>query len=168
MKLSDIQLERLRQSAHRPGRFPSELEQAGELAGLAPSTNQATSLPSQVVHGAHHGNGAHHGSLPPSAAAWQGAVESKGAPAVSQASGTDWKRPLCRTVTPIGGAPLKSLGDARNFIIELPKGTRQQEMWGQAADLLIKAAESGRASEIEAATFKLEWALLLARRLQRS
>jgi hypothetical protein len=78
-----------------------------------------------------------------------------------------WNRPLCRVITPARCTPMHTLSDARDFILDLPKGTRHQDIWESAANLLIRAAESGRDGDIEAATFKVECALLLERRLQR-
>jgi hypothetical protein len=76
-------------------------------------------------------------------------------------------RPLCRLVTPARCTPMHTLSDARDFILDLPKGTRHQDIGESAANLLTRAAESRRDGDIEAATFKVECALLLERRLQR-
>ena len=67
----------------------------------------------------------------------------------------------------MSGEPMHTLSDVRKFILELPKGIQHQEMWESAANLLVKAAESGRDLDIEAATFKVEYALFFQRRLQR-
>jgi hypothetical protein len=158
MKLSDIQIERLQQSASHPGRLPPDAQQhAGPDIVEAPTTHT-------LAHESTTRNGVSPAASPVSRPALVGATVDW-RPASRQVP--DWKRPLRRVVTPIGGAPMRTLSDARDFIVELPKGTRQQEIWDRAADLLIKAAESGRDTEIEAATFKVECALLLQRRLQR-
>jgi hypothetical protein len=76
-----------------------------------------------------------------------------------------WKRPLCRSITPVLGSPIHTLCDAGAFILGLPKDVQHRDEWWSAADLLVKAADTGRDGDIEAATFQLECALLLNRRL---
>lgn len=60
---------------------------------------------------------------------------------------------------------METLAEARDYILALPPGLRQQEDWHRAADFLIMAAESGNATDIQQATFQLELTLLIRRQL---
>jgi hypothetical protein len=164
MKLSNIQIERLRQSASRPGRLPSDTQQQVDQDIVERPVKAMGALGHETLPAKKSVSSARFPAVKP-VGVTEASPEVDRRPISRPAS--DWERPLCRMITPVGGAPMHTLADARNFIVELPKGTRQQEIWDRAANLLIKAAESGRATEIEAATFKIECALLIQRRLQR-
>jgi hypothetical protein len=77
--------------------------------------------------------------------------------------GADWTSRLSRSVSPIRGDEIHTLADARDFILALPPGQQNQEDWQRTAELLIVAAESGRASDLERATFRFERSLLFQR-----
>jgi hypothetical protein len=72
----------------------------------------------------------------------------------------NWELKLSRVVAPIRSEPLRTLSDARAYILSLPPGTRHQDDWERAADLLMAAVDSARETDIEQATFQLERALL--------
>jgi hypothetical protein len=71
----------------------------------------------------------------------------------------NWELKLSRVVEPIRSEPLHTLSDARAYILSLPPGTRHQDDWERAADLLMAAVESASDSDIEQATFQFERAL---------
>jgi hypothetical protein len=77
----------------------------------------------------------------------------------------NWNLKLSRAVAPIRGAPMRTLADARAYILSLPPGTRHHDDWERAADLLMAAVESSSESDIEQATFQIERALLFHRLL---
>ena len=72
----------------------------------------------------------------------------------------NWDLELARMVVPIRSEPLRTLSDARAYILALPPGTRNQDDWERAADLLMTAVDSASETDIEQATFQLERALL--------
>jgi hypothetical protein len=74
---------------------------------------------------------------------------------------TNCELKLSRVVAPIRSDPLRTLADARAYILSLPPGTRHQDDWQRAADLLTAAVDSSSAADIEQATFQLERVLLL-------
>jgi hypothetical protein len=71
-----------------------------------------------------------------------------------------WELKLARVVVPIRSEPLRTLSEARAYILALPPGTRHQDEWERAADLLMAAVDSASETDIEQATFQLERALL--------
>jgi hypothetical protein len=73
---------------------------------------------------------------------------------------TNWELKLSRMVVPIRSAPLHTLSDARAYILSLPPGTRNQDDWERAADLLMAAVASASETDVEQATFQIERALL--------
>jgi len=78
---------------------------------------------------------------------------------------TNWELKLSRVVAPIRSEPLRTLADARAYILSLPPGTRHQNDWQRTADLLMAAMDSSSAADIEQATFQLERVPLLYRLL---
>jgi hypothetical protein len=72
----------------------------------------------------------------------------------------NWDLKLSRVVVPIRSERLRTLSDARAYILSLPSGTRHQDDWERAADLLMAAVDSSIEIDIEQATFQLERALL--------
>jgi hypothetical protein len=78
---------------------------------------------------------------------------------------TNWELKLSRVVRPIRSEPLRTLSDARAYILSLPPGTRHQDAWYRAADLLMVAVDSASESDVEQATFQIERALLFHRLL---
>ena len=77
----------------------------------------------------------------------------------------NWELKLARVVAPIRSEPLRTLSDARAYILSLPPGTRNQDDWQRAADLLMVAVDSSSDTDIEQATFQIERALLFHRLL---
>jgi hypothetical protein len=77
----------------------------------------------------------------------------------------NWELKLSRVVAPIRSEPLRTLSDARTYILSLPPGTRHQDDWQRAADLLMAAVDSSSATDIEQVTFQIERALLFHRLL---
>jgi phage-related baseplate assembly protein len=73
---------------------------------------------------------------------------------------TNWELKLSRVVLPIRSEPLHTLSDARAYILSLPRGTRNQDDWERAADLLMAAVASASEIDVEQATFQIERALL--------
>jgi hypothetical protein len=71
-----------------------------------------------------------------------------------------WELKLSRVVAPIRGEPMHTLSDARAYILSLPPGTRNQDDWERAADLLMAAVASASETDVEQATFQIERALL--------
>jgi hypothetical protein len=70
-----------------------------------------------------------------------------------------------RPLKPVDHPPLKSLSDARVYMLELPDGVARIEVWQYAAELLLKAADDGDQASIRHATDQLERALFLTYRL---
>ena len=52
-----------------------------------------------------------------------------------------WEIKLARVVVPIRSEPLRTLSEARAYILALPPGTRHQDEWERAADLLMAAVD---------------------------
>jgi hypothetical protein len=72
----------------------------------------------------------------------------------------NWELKLSRVIEPIRSEPLRTLADARAYTLSLPPGTRHQDDWQRAADLLLVAVDCASETDIEQATFQIEWALL--------
>jgi hypothetical protein len=71
-----------------------------------------------------------------------------------------WSSKLARPVAIKGGPILRTLNDARAFVINrLPPEDQDRDSWQLTAELLLAAAEG--AAEIDAATQQLERALFL-------
>jgi hypothetical protein len=69
-----------------------------------------------------------------------------------------WSSKLARPVVIKGGPVLRTLNDARAFVIDhLREGDQERESWQRTAELLLAAAEG--VAEIEAATQLLERAV---------
>ena len=74
-----------------------------------------------------------------------------------------WEASLAHVVTIMRGPTLKTLAEARAYILKLPKG--KQARWEIAVRCLPRAAESGSADDIKAATRAIELAFLYAGQL---
>jgi hypothetical protein len=72
----------------------------------------------------------------------------------------NWGLKLSRAIAPIRSEPLRTLSDARAYILSLPPGTQHQDDWERAADLLLVAVDTSSEIDIEQATFQIERALL--------
>jgi hypothetical protein len=71
-----------------------------------------------------------------------------------------WRAKLSRAIELRDGTKLRTLADARSFILDrVPKEDQQRDSWLIAIERLIEAAEQGRS--IEDATRALEVALFL-------
>jgi hypothetical protein len=74
-----------------------------------------------------------------------------------------WAAPLKRAVQVKNGPTLKTLRDARNFIMSNPRATLQHKAWICALGLVLAAAKGG--GDIAGTTEKIELALFLESRL---
>jgi hypothetical protein len=72
----------------------------------------------------------------------------------------NWELKLSRVIAPVRSEPLGTLSDAHAYILSLPPGTRHQDDWQRAANLLMAAVDSASQTDIEQATFQIERALL--------
>ena len=86
-------------------------------------------------------------------------------PGGTAAGQANWDRKLAWPVTVRGGGPIATLSDARLFILDLPDTIQGRLTWQYAADLLLKAAESGSDGDTEQATLQIERALIRDGRL---
>jgi hypothetical protein len=64
---------------------------------------------------------------------------------------------------PDHGPTLRTLGDARDFMLDQPNGIQERRSWQKAAELLLAAAENG--ADVEAVTKQIELALFLEARV---
>jgi hypothetical protein len=73
----------------------------------------------------------------------------------------DFKRALTRVIEPKGGpgAELATLADAARFIGLMKTWRQSRPHWDFAAELLLKAAQTRKESDIEMATSQMERAL---------
>jgi hypothetical protein len=73
----------------------------------------------------------------------------------------DFKRARTRTIEPTGGpgVELATLEDAARFVGLLRSWRQARPHWDFAAELLLKAAQTRRESDIEMATAQMERAL---------
>lgn len=56
-----------------------------------------------------------------------------------------WRARFAEPVPVGGGKPLRTLSDARAYILALPADQQEQERWQTAAETLLHAAEHGGA-----------------------
>jgi hypothetical protein len=74
----------------------------------------------------------------------------------------EWSAKLSRPVRVRDGPELRTLRDAVHFILdEIPAKRRRRNEFQVTATLLMKAADSGSAEDIEKATSKLDLALFM-------
>jgi hypothetical protein len=85
--------------------------------------------------------------------------------AASTSFGMSWQTALARPIKPVDHEPLRTLADARGYLLKLPKGTTNQQAWQYAAELLLAAAEDADPATIRTTTDQLERALFLSYRL---
>jgi hypothetical protein len=74
-----------------------------------------------------------------------------------------WARSLARPVGVKGGPVLRTVADARVYILSLSEAEQNENRWQQAAKLLLEAFETG--GVVEAATRQLEFPLLKGAKL---
>jgi hypothetical protein len=76
-----------------------------------------------------------------------------------------WHRPLTRTIEPTGGPGVEpaTLEDAARFIGLMTPWRQARPHWDFAAELLLRAAETGKPRDVEAATAQMERALRVER-----
>jgi hypothetical protein len=72
-----------------------------------------------------------------------------------------WSAPLSRPITVKDGPTLRTLGDARAFMLHQPEGIQLRQSWQRAAGLLLAAADG---ADVESVTKQIELALLLEAR----
>ena len=77
-------------------------------------------------------------------------------------SKTGWNRPLARTVAVKGRPELRTLADARAYLLNLPEREQSEPRWQSVARRLFIACETG---DVEAVTEQLELALLMGAKL---
>jgi hypothetical protein len=71
----------------------------------------------------------------------------------------EWTKHLTEPIWLDNGEVLRTLRDARKFIIALPEEEQHYAKWQRLANLLLIAAQSGRAQMIRIATDQLRQAL---------
>jgi len=73
----------------------------------------------------------------------------------------DFKVGLTRVIKPTGGPAVKlaTLGDAARFVGWMSPWRQAHPHWDCAAELLLKAAQTRKRADIEAATAQIECAL---------
>jgi hypothetical protein len=76
-----------------------------------------------------------------------------------------WDRKLARPVAVDGGPTLRTLSDARAFVLALPDEVLRCSAWEHKAALLMEAAKNGRKQDIETVTIELELELVLKAKL---
>jgi hypothetical protein len=70
-----------------------------------------------------------------------------------------WDTPLARPLKPKDHAELRTLDDARRFMLKLPDDVAAWNAWQHATKLLLEAAKSGSKSAIDEATDQIALAL---------
>ena len=75
-----------------------------------------------------------------------------------------WSAPLSRQIVTRDGTVLRTLADARDFVLRLPPAYQEHNAWQRAAALLIDAAENG--GDIRAATDAVFAALFVQAKVQ--
>ena len=71
-----------------------------------------------------------------------------------------WSAPLTRSIHVKDGPTLRTLNDAREYMLDhLPEDAQARESWQKAAELLLAAAEG--LDEVGAATGQVELAIFL-------
>jgi hypothetical protein len=76
----------------------------------------------------------------------------------------NWTAILARPLKPRYHAALRTLADARSYILELPAPVARYQAWQQAGKLLMAAAEAPNDAAINNATTQLELALFVTGR----
>jgi hypothetical protein len=76
-----------------------------------------------------------------------------------------WRSQLVRPLKPVDHGPLRSLDDARHYLLALPSDVARQQVWLRVMELLLVAANFEKPSALGAATDQLHNALFLADRL---
>jgi hypothetical protein len=76
---------------------------------------------------------------------------------------TDWRRKLSAPLQVLRGPTLRTLADARAWILELPADVQEYTAWQAAARKMLDAADGG---DIDAATKQIELALFTGGRLK--
>lgn len=70
-----------------------------------------------------------------------------------------WATPLARPLKPVEHAELRTLDEARAYMLELPERIAARQAWQQAAALLLAAAEVPTKAAIADATRQVELAM---------
>lgn len=73
-----------------------------------------------------------------------------------------WSRNLTRVLRDRDGRTLRTLHDAREYVLELDEHHASDRTWQHAAELMMDAAKGG---DIEACTRQIELAMFLDARL---
>lgn len=75
-----------------------------------------------------------------------------------------WDAKLARPLKPINHAPLRTLADARDYMLALPPAIAEWQAWHHAGKLLLAAATIPTKTAISAATDQVGTALFLTYR----
>jgi hypothetical protein len=73
--------------------------------------------------------------------------------------GMTWTASLARPLKPRDHDPLRTLADARDYMLGLPASVAEYEAWQHAGKLLLAAAENPTRAAIDDATRQIEMAL---------
>jgi hypothetical protein len=77
---------------------------------------------------------------------------------------TRWSRRLARPIGIRNGPELRTLADARAYILLLRDGEQKENRWQHATKLLLEACETGN---VEPVTKQVEYALMMSMKLVR-
>jgi hypothetical protein len=72
-----------------------------------------------------------------------------------------WSTRLARPIDVIGGPTLRTLAEARAFMVAMPQGDQLRTAWQRAAELILAAANGG---SVAAVTRQVELALFMQAR----
>lgn len=75
----------------------------------------------------------------------------------------NWRRKLSRPLIVLRGPTLRTLAEARAYILDLPEAEQHYSAWQAAARLMLEAAEGG---DVMAATEQIHLALFTRGRLK--
>jgi len=76
---------------------------------------------------------------------------------------TNWRRKFARPLTVLRGPTLRTLANARAYILDLPANMPERSAWQAAARKLLEAAHG---ADIDAASLQLELALFTSGKLK--
>jgi hypothetical protein len=79
-----------------------------------------------------------------------------------RSAATRWSRRLARPVGVRAGPELRTLADARAYILSLRDGEQKENRWQHATKLLLEACETG---DVGPVTKQVEYALMVSMKL---
>jgi hypothetical protein len=103
----------------------------------------------------------HHVGIDRSGYSLEDSAGSVSAPKWGMSKSPDFKRALTRVIEPTGGpgALLETIEDAARFLGRMRPWRQARPHWDYAAELLLKASQTRKKADIEAATAQMERAL---------